>query len=107
MYEVKCHRCREVNQLNDRKKNTTVRCNICKKVIQVGQIKEEIIENINILDDHEERIIGLEKQDNKPIVYNNPISTQVFTFIDFCCNLLVIIIMVLAFIGAGYLISLL
>jgi len=61
MFEVECNNCREVNQLNDRMKNKTVRCHICKKVIQIGEVKKEVVRNINILDDHEDRIQVLEK----------------------------------------------
>jgi hypothetical protein len=60
MFEIRCNNCRETNQLNDRMKDKTVRCHICMEIIQVGEVKEEVIVNINKLDNHEKRIKKLE-----------------------------------------------
>ena len=63
MYIVECSNCREACQLNDLVKNKTLRCHICKKIIQVGEIKKEVVKNINQLDDHELRIEAIENKD--------------------------------------------
>ena len=72
MYEIECNNCRETNQLHDRMKGKTVRCHICQDVIQVGEVKKELIRNINRIDDHENRIQAIEDSNIK-VAQNLPI----------------------------------
>ena len=105
MFEVECNNCREVNQLNDRMKNKTVRCHICKKVIQIGEVKKEVVKNINMLDDHELRIQVIEKTEYPQHYYQHPANyylpfciCSVFSIMDFFLS---IVFFILALIITG------
>ena len=69
MYIVHCQNCSEDVQLHDRMKMKTVRCHICAAVIQVGEVRREVIKNMNRIEDHEERITNIEQtQPVQPIL---------------------------------------
>ena len=74
MYIVECYYCREANQLHENRKGTTVRCHICECVIQVGDIPKEVVRNINIFDNHEDRIRDLEAKQYQE--YQQPVILQ-------------------------------
>lgn len=61
MYIIECGNCNEANQVHDKMEGKTIRCHICQSVIQVKDIPKAVIKNINALEDHEERIIDIEK----------------------------------------------
>lgn len=47
VFEIKCNNCKEVNQINDRMKDITVKCHICNEVIQKGEVKKKPDKKIN------------------------------------------------------------
>ncbi len=59
MFEIKCKNCGEVNQIHDKMENKTIRCHICKEVIQIGEVKKEVVKNINKKGDVLEGVLGV------------------------------------------------
>ncbi len=64
MYIIDCQNCREANQINDKMVNKTIRCHICQKIIQIGEVKKEVIIDINDIN----KIDELEEPKNEIIL---------------------------------------
>lgn len=62
MYIIHCRNCGEDYQAHDRRKSDTIRCRLCHRAIQAGNVKREVIKNMNRIDDHEERITNVEQK---------------------------------------------
>ena len=69
VFVIHCQNCSEDVQLHDGMRSKTVRCYICCAVLQVGEVEKEVIKNMNRIEDHEERIGGVEqKQEAGPSI---------------------------------------
>ena len=62
MYIIHCQNCSEDIKTHDRMRSKTIRCHICCAVVQVGDVKREVVKNINRIDNHEERITDIEQK---------------------------------------------
>lgn len=61
MYVIHCQNCSEDYQAHDRRKSDTIRCPLCRRVIQAGNVKREVVKIVNRVDDHEKRITCIER----------------------------------------------
>lgn len=70
MYIIECQHCQEANQINDKMRNSKIRCHLCKKVIQIANMRKTVISNVNTVNNHEVRIGKLENEMPEKTMWN-------------------------------------